>query len=825
MRWSLAVAAVMMFCGACAAAAEAPIAWEEQFDGPESLERASIYYEGRGSGKTGDEVIIQELAGGVYKYGLKYDPSRRQDRFNLMYGDVCWGKPKEGDLHRLPDDPKAWGPFDLAQYPLIETRWRGDMFHLWYGVETAAGKRETGYTFPPITRTESDAEGRPWNVSLFRLAPDICAPSPTTPVRLLGIDLAHSSPEGAQSRDLVTEVDWIRVRGFTQKEAAQEANVIETLSDFPRGQWSGLEDFFPFGVYTVGALHAYGESWGGDYEGAFGAYARRHFNYTPMSEVEIGRSGGDALATPQWPSAVDSFVSDMQPLIDAARATGVRLGADVRYMLRGREAADGHGPILAIARRAAEAFDDEIIVSWFVADEPKIDALLPIATVIRAIREGDPYSRPEVIALNSTRLAKAWARYLSVVCWDVYPVLAGRRDPWKIRLRAREYRRAAPEAPMWAILQSFETRPPTPEASYIRPSDAEIRMMAYLAIAEGAKGLIWYMGWNGYGRDEGLVDRTNLPRGGMMATLAELAERLIPIGRQLLAADPVEDAQIQVSGQEEPSDGHALVVSALKHRDRDVHFLVAVNEDLDHPRKATVTLPGAILGDGHGVYDLYTLDGKDLRKGQTFTESTLAGGDGRIYASCSEDDFKDLRTKILCARALEAVRVLTPDITIARRWGLALEKVDEAISGCRTSVDIGSAEQALTEATRARTLLFDAIDGDSELAAVRRALRDVQLELAEVSRITEFRSLNPQWWTDYHHPALVPNPGFLEQSKRYWQVGRSYRECCAMYLKGEREGLWTKLNETRLECLAMREDVLTFLRETLTPGQEPPPEK
>ena len=307
-----------------------------------------------------------------------------------------------------------------------------------------------------------------------------------------------------------------------------------------------------------------------------------------------------------------------------------------------------------------------------------------------------------------------------------------------------------------------------------------------------------------------------------MATLRDLGQRLIPIGRQLLATDPLDDPGIEVAGREGPAGGRALVVSALKHRDRDIHFLVAVNEDLDHPRQAAVTLPGAILGDGHGIYDLYTLDGKDLRRERTFTQSTLAGGDGRIHAVCSEDEFKHLRTKILCARAAEAVRVLMPDITIARRWGLALETVDEAIAGCGTSVDSGAPKRALTEAARARTLLFDAIDGHSELAAVRRALRDVRLELAEVSRITEFRSLNPQWWTKYHHPALVPNPGFLDLSKRYWQVGRSYRGLCTKYQEGEREGLWEGVNKTRMACLAMREDVLTFLREKLKSAREPP---
>ena len=163
-RFPILIAALA--AGASAFAAGPKIAWEETFDGPESLQRANIYYEDRGSGKNGRGVVIRELRDGVYRYGLRYDPSRLQDRFNLTYGDVCWGKPKQGDLHRLPSDPKAWGPFDLAEYPVIETRWRGHVFALWYGVLTAAGKRETGYTYPSITRTESDADGRPWSVSL-----------------------------------------------------------------------------------------------------------------------------------------------------------------------------------------------------------------------------------------------------------------------------------------------------------------------------------------------------------------------------------------------------------------------------------------------------------------------------------------------------------------------------------------------------------------------------------------------------------------------------------------------------------------------------------
>ena len=69
---------------------------------------------------------------------------------------------------------------------------------------------------------------------------------------------------------------------------------------------------------------------------------------------------------------------------------------------------------------------------------------------------------------------------------------------------------------------------------------------------------------------------------------------------------------------------------------------------------------------------------------------------------------------------------------------------------------------------------------------------------------------------------MVPNPGFLELSRRYWQVGRSYRDLYPKYLAGDKEGLWEKANKARVECLDMRIDVLAFLREKLKPEKNPP---
>ena len=783
--------------------------WRDDFDSTKSLQRASIYYEDRGSGKKGDAIIISELKAGTYRQGLKHDPARRHDRYNLMYGDVCWGPPRPGDLHALPDDPRAWGPFDTKEFPYVEIKWRGNGFTLYYGVSTASGERRGAYTHLDVERKEKDAQGREWNVSLFRVAPDSSAPSKMTATILLGIDLAWFSP--GKGEEKVTEIDSIQVRGFTAEERKREAAVIETLKDFPLKRWSGYDDFFPFGIY-IGYLRSEFESWAGDYQGTYGNYVRHHFNYAPSNdEVEIGRFHGQHKK-----EGLESYIEEMKRLSEIAKATGMRLGADVRRMMDGHDPTKGFRQVLPIARQLNKAFaDDDVIVSWKIADEPGVSDLLKLACIMRALSEADPHGRPQLIEFNNTSTSAAFSPYLNLNCWDLYPVLEKRRNPWAIREQANAYRKLMPDRPMWAVLQSFETRPPASDGSYIRPSDAEMRLMAYLAIAEGANGLIWYSGWTGYGRDEGVVLRAGQPLGGYLDTLKQLGKRLIPLGKRLLSTDPLEDASVEVEQLTYPQSDRGIALSVLKDRKMPISYLVAVNEDLDHLRSARVTIPDALAGNGKGIFDLYELDGNNLAQDGVFTVNNLAGGDGRIYLAAEPSHYNSIRKKIRCDTALEQIRVLTPDITISRRWGLELSEVDRTLQSCRRNAQQGADDDALSQEARARALLFTAIENHSALNATRRALEDIRTELAEISRIAEHFTKNPRWWTGRDHPVLIPNPNFKELSKRYFEVGRAYRKLHLQYLQGDHQGLWQPLNKTRLQCLKMREDILSMLRRRL----------
>jgi len=813
MRTSLRFLALFLLLAASTCAAGPEIAWEETFDGPDCLEKARFYVWPRyGKVPVDESLVIKEFKDGVFRYGLKHDPTHPNDWLNLVYGNIVWG-------HKTWPE---WGPFDLKEFPIVEIKWRGDPFSFWYGKETLDGKKIQDYTHLKVDRTETDAQGREWNISIFRAAGDSSVPGPHTPVKLLGINPMFTM--GA--KDQVLELDSIRVRGFTEEEAGREANVIQTLSEFPKGRWRGLDTFFPWGVYGTGFLRGDFEWWAGDYEGAYGIYSRNHVNFIATNyEIEISRVGGRALGTDDWSVAVDSYAAAVAPLIESARATGLKRAADMRYLDAGRDPNDGYKQLLPIAKRITQQVhaDDDVIVAWTLADEPGVDRMLAMAACIRALRETDPHKRPGLVVFNSPHKMAPYVPYLGLNYWDNYPVLGSGRNPWNIRKLAREYRKLLPDVPMWPVLAAFETRPPAGEA-YIRPSDAEMRLMAYLSIAEGAKGIVWFHGY-GSGRDEHLLERTGHARGGMMATLSELGERLIPIGQQLLATNPVDDADIKVTQLTEGDAEHVVSVSVLAHRSAKVHYLVAVNEDIDHAREAKATmLDGAILGDGQGVYDVYALDGVNLIEGKNaFGIAPLAGGDARIYAVCSEGDFGRISAKIRCAKALEEVRSLMPDLAVARRWGLDLDEVDRRIDDCKVSADAGAADQALAEAYVARTLLFERIGNHSELAAVRRALRDIQTELTEVLRVAEIYSLKPQWWTGRSHPMCIPNPTLLEEAKRYFEVGRRFRDCYTKYVKGEREGLWTDVRTTRLDCLKVREDILTFLRKRIEPAGQGPP--
>jgi hypothetical protein len=803
----------------CVAAAEPPVAWEAKIGGPGAPADAKVFFEPRGSGQSGDAVVVNEVTDGVLRYGLKYDAARpvAGDRLNFLFGDCVWWS----------GITTAWGPFDLKQFPYVEITWRGlptlNYISLYYAIETVGGEKVPSYAFFEPGRNVRDAQGREWNVSTMRLGPPAAVSSPTTPARLLGLNFVIGDYGPSEVKgDVIYEIAALRLRGFTADEAAREKKVLASLTDFPAGRWRGFDTFFPFGVYDTGFLRGDFEYWGGDYEGAFGTFSRHHLNYIASNyEVMPTRLGAHSSE-----EGFKAYLAEFTAQIERAKATGVKLSGDVRDLHWMADLGQGHEGLLPIMKRiAAVAPDDDTLVSWQLADEPWAADVAKYAMMIRAVRENDPLTRPELLVFNNATALKAYGPYLSVGYWDNYPVLSSGRNPWAIRDLARDYRKALPGKPVWAVLQAFEMRPPVPKGAYLRPSDAEMRLMAYLSLSEGVKGLIWFSGWGGSSRDEYLVERAGQARGGMLETLADLGRRLIPLGSLFLATEPLEGAGVEVKQLTEAPGERGVSATVLQHRSQPCRCVLVINEDLEHTRQADVTLPAALVGPEYGVYDLYALDGANLLQDGRFRVAALSGGDARLYLVATAPEFARQQARIQCDTAQEDLRALTPDLTLARRWNVPLERVAAGVAAVKAAVQAGDGPRALDAAALAQRRVREALANDSEVNAVRHALADMENELTEVGRVAEFPSEKPRWWTGRDHPMMVPNPGFLEESKRYWAAGRTYAELRRRYLSGDRQGLWPEVQKASIECLQMREAVLRVLRQKLEPAAEPAPAK
>jgi len=61
-----------------------------------------------------------------------------------------------------------------------------------------------------------------------------------------------------------------------------------------------------------------------------------------------------------------------------------------------------HEKALPMMKQIVKAFsDDDVVVSWNIADEPSPPDLIPVARMIRTVHEADPLNRPVLATFNS----------------------------------------------------------------------------------------------------------------------------------------------------------------------------------------------------------------------------------------------------------------------------------------------------------------------------------------------------------------------------------------------------------------------------------------
>jgi hypothetical protein len=140
--------------------------------------------------------------------------------------------------------------------------------------------------------------------------------------------------------------------------------------------------------------------------------------------------------------------------------------------------------------REVKAFRDHpALLAWYIADEPvgQGHPPAPLVETYRLIKELDPY-HPVTMVFMSPREAWRYANAMDIVMADPYPV--PNRPVTEVEYVTKMLERNLyPELPVWIVPQAFGggehwRREPTP---------AEMRVMTWMALIHGARGIQYFI--------------------------------------------------------------------------------------------------------------------------------------------------------------------------------------------------------------------------------------------------------------------------------------------------------------------------------------------
>ncbi|MBI4379310.1 MAG: beta-galactosidase, partial [Nitrospinae bacterium] len=148
------------------------------------------------------------------------------------------------------------------------------------------------------------------------------------------------------------------------------------------------------------------------------------------------------------------------------------------------------------------------LLGYYIWDEPTSADASNLGKLQQTLFEEDPVHPGTAILIGQQQMADCYAAMLprDVMFIDVYPCEAGglqgnftnmyQRYEEMIDYidRARGYIHTLDDTPLWIMLQTQDS---TYDNAQSRPTVTEIRAMSWLALAHGAKGLLWFPWHNG----------------------------------------------------------------------------------------------------------------------------------------------------------------------------------------------------------------------------------------------------------------------------------------------------------------------------------------
>jgi hypothetical protein len=205
-----------------------------------------------------------------------------------------------------------------------------------------------------------------------------------------------------------------------------------------------------------------------------------------LAEEEVA-NGFNTLA-PYWGVSARRDAADLarvRSAMDRCAAVGMR----VHFHLNNLGVQPPSEAKWEALRAEVEAFRDHpALLAWYLADEP--DSGVPYAWLEKArrfVRELDPYHPVTLVLMGADRVVD-YGGGADVLMGDPYPIPHGTVDE-----AGRWFRRARELTggltPLWAVPQAFGGGEGTPR----EPTAGEIRVLTYLPLLEGARGVQYFV--------------------------------------------------------------------------------------------------------------------------------------------------------------------------------------------------------------------------------------------------------------------------------------------------------------------------------------------
>jgi len=483
------------------------------------------------------------------------------------YAAVSIGNPA-GD--RYAEQVGSWQPVSVAAAPVIELRYQRvgstPTMMTWLHYETESGQVRT------ISTYHSQTEADQWHTYKVNLAqPEALGEGQAA--RFLGVQIV---PLGEPGQPLEVRLDYVRVRRMTEEEYQKVGRANEMINRLEVQPAPRVENFFGLGwwghanaPWNGGGepdLERVARNWTNvilPYGSRFGANIWKHYQQLISSEEEI--EPDEKTRAQYWLKMQRDEIARLKPF-------GIRHFANFEGFIPHMTASRPGTPLEDLDLDQLGKWADEVVAAlkgedsvlgWYIADEPARAALLNYL-LIKQMMESRDRTRPALCLFNNMGAMRVFAPYQQLMLTDRYPV-HGKRDPWDIATWMRDCRKET-RAPHWITLETHwwvgRDQPTTP---------AQWRLVNWLAIAEGAKGINYFIysigpywrnahstSWN-----SNMVDPYGNER-PLWPAYCDFAAAVGPVGDLLVRAEVDEGADVTV----EPS---AVKVGMLKLEDGTGH--------------------------------------------------------------------------------------------------------------------------------------------------------------------------------------------------------------------------------------------------------------